>query len=138
MKAMLYVNYSKLTTATDTVRRMRETMGPLTPESALSPAVAHIAETTARLATACRGKGDGSQNSVKGEDIKAKDERRRQRETVRWVLNTPNRLEALMKAGDKNKAYDDWTEIQGLLGKWNAVRGVEEVRLASERIMAVT
>lgn len=123
-KALVYDNYSKLITATDTIRRMRENMGPLTPsESALSPAVAHIAEMTAELATASRRGIDGSSGVIKNEAPEAMETKRRQRETVRWVLATPRRLEEFLKSGDRSAAESDWTEVEALLEKWENVRG---------------
>ena len=42
-KALVYDNYSKLITATDTIRRMRDNMDPLAQTtSTLASAVAHI------------------------------------------------------------------------------------------------
>ena len=138
-KALVYDNYSKLITATDTIRRMRENMGPLTPsESALSPAVAHIAEMTAELATASRRGMDGSSGVIKSETPEAMETKRRQRETVRWVLGTPRRLEDSLKSGDRRAAERDWTEAEALLEKWESVRGVKEVRVACEKVMATS
>lgn len=138
-KALVYDNYSKLITATDTIRRMRENMGPLTPsESALSPAVAHIADMTAELATASRRGMDASSRAVKNDAPEAMETKRRQRETVRWVLGTPRRLEDSLKSGDRSAAERDWTEVEALLGEWGSVRGVEEVRLACEKVMATS
>ena len=138
-KALVYDNYSKLITATDTIRRMRENMGPLTPsESALSPAVAHIAERTAELATASRRGMDVSSREINKETAEAKEIKRRQRETVRWVLGTPRRLEDSLKSGNRSAAGKDWTEVAALLGEWGNVRGVEEVRLACEKVMATS
>lgn len=138
-KALVYDNYSKLITATDTIRRMRENMGPLTPsESALSPAVAHIAEMTAELATASRRGMDGSSRAIGNEALEAMERKRGQRETVRWVLDTPRRLEHSLKSGDRGDAERDWTEVEALLGKWGNVRGVEEVRIACEKVMATS
>ena len=138
-KALVYDNYSKLITATDTIRRMRENMGPLTPsESALSPAVAHIAEMTAELATSSSRVMDGSSRETKNDAAEAMETKRGQRETVRWVLGTPRRLEDSLKSGDRSAAEKDWTEVEALLGKWGNVRGVKEVRMACEKVMATS
>ena len=137
-KALVYDNYSKLITATDTIRRMRENMGPLTlSESALSPAVAHIAEMTAELATASRRSRDGSLGLIKNEASEAM-EKKRQRETVRWVLGAPRRLEDSLKSGDRTAAEKDWTEVEALLDRWENVRGVKEIRVACEKVMALS
>ena len=129
-KALVYDNYSKLIAATDTIRNMRDHMDPLTPaNSTLSPAVAHIAETSAALATApaldSKGESEDTDRVIK----------RRQRETVRWVLDAPKRLGRLLDGGKKVEAEKDWSEIKGLLDKWEGVRGVEEVRGQCEKVM---
>lgn len=137
-KALVYDNYSKLITATDTIRKMRDNMDPLTPmTSTLSPAVAHIAE-TARGLVARVGEGnvadeaDGGEESVEAEKVK----RRRQKDTVRWVLGTPRRLGALLEEKRVDDAKRDWEEIQGILQRWRDVAGVEELRDKCQQIMS--
>lgn len=129
-KALVYDNYSKLIAATDTIRSMRDNMGPLTPaNSTLSPAVAHIAATTAALATAPAAGSKG------GSEIEDRVRKRKQRETVRWVLDAPKRLGRLLDGEKRVEAEKDWSEIKGLLDKWEGVRGVEEVRAECEKVM---
>jgi len=54
-KALVYDNYSKLIAATDTIRKMRTGMDPLTPTTAtLAPAIAHIAESARALSAGHR------------------------------------------------------------------------------------
>lgn len=136
-KALVYDNYSKLITATDTIRRMRGNMDPLTPTtSTLSPAVAHIAE-TARGLVAGAGNGDAGKEV---DDRKEREEvvrrKRREKDTVRWVLGTPRRLEDLLEAGKVEDAKRDWEEIQRILMKWKDVAGVEELRNQCENTMS--
>lgn len=136
-KALVYDNYSKLIAATDTIRKMRGNMDPLTPTtSALSPAVAHIAE-TARGLVARAGHGDGGDEGNGGEEREEVGEvRRRQRDTVRWVLGTPSRLGVMIEEGKVEEAKRDWEEIQGILRKWCDVAGVEELRDKCEKTMS--
>ena len=157
-KALVYDNYSKLITATETIGKMRRNMDPLTPTtSTLAPAVAYIAETTAALrersmadtavatAAATAGAGAGSTRDSQGKMEGERDEagggrteegqRRRQVETVRWVLDAPRRLGTLVEAGQREEADGVWEEVSGLLKKWNGVDGVEEVRSECKRIM---
>jgi hypothetical protein len=49
-KALVYDNYSKLISATETIHRMRANMDPLTPTAlTLSPAIAEIYERASQL-----------------------------------------------------------------------------------------
>ena len=134
-KALVYDNYSKLITATDTIRKMRSNMDPLTPTtSTLGPAVSYIAEMAGGLSM--RGKGkEGSEMGGVPRSKEHEERSRRQRDTVRWVLGTPRRLGGLLDEGKKGEAERDWDEIKGLLRKWEGVAGVEEVRDECERIM---
>ncbi|KAL8949867.1 MAG: hypothetical protein Q9222_004060 [Ikaeria aurantiellina] len=121
-KALVYDNYSKLIGATDTIRKMRSNMDPLTPTtSTLAPAISHIAETAASLAKTVP-------NNVNSEEDEAKVKKRRQRETVRWVLAAPDRLRRLVAEGKKEEAVADWEEVRRLLEKWEGVQGAEEVK----------
>lgn len=110
-------------------------MDPLTPAtSTLSPAVSHIAETAALLATAFRDRSAESTVDEKGvdggeEEEESRNARRRQEQaTVRWVLAAPTRLKELVRAGEEEKAVEEWAEVQRLLGKWEGVAGVEELK----------
>lgn len=132
-KALVYDNYSKLITATDTIRRMRANMDPLTPTTGtLGMAVGYIAETAGGLAQQARGRDEGGRKE--GE----REWKKEQRETVRWVLGTPRRLGVLLDKGEKEKAEKDWDEVKGLLDKWKGVNGVEELRDECERIVGRT
>ncbi|KKY14784.1 hypothetical protein UCDDS831_g07960 [Diplodia seriata] len=88
-KALVYDNYSKLIAATDTIRKMRTNMDPLTPAtSTLSPAISHIAETATALSAsiaehALPKSRSSSPASVDGNGKKKVDEKEKQRQTVR-------------------------------------------------------
>ncbi|KAL8697692.1 MAG: hypothetical protein Q9224_002189, partial [Gallowayella concinna] len=129
-KALVYDNYSKLIAATDTIRKMRTNMDPLTPTtSTLSPAIAHIAETAASLAQTLQervGQAPEDEAGVK---------KQRQRETVRWVLDAPIRLKGLVEGGRRDEALEDWEEVQRLLEKWRGVQGADEVKQQCLSIM---
>ncbi|KAL8805613.1 MAG: hypothetical protein Q9182_001878 [Xanthomendoza sp. 2 TL-2023] len=130
-KALVYDNYSKLITATDTIRKMRTNMDPLTPTtSTLSPAIAHIAETAASLADSLQERVA----HVPEDDAAVK--RQRQRETVRWVLDAPSRLKGLMEGERRDEAMEDWEEVQRLLEKWKGVQGADEVKQQCLSIMS--
>ena len=135
-KALVYDNYSKLITATDTIRSMRDNMGPLAPAtSTLSPAVAHIAETAKALAMKPERRPERGIQPIGGEEGEQREKQRRQRETIRWVLGAPKRLETLVEGGRNDEAEGDWNEIKVLLEKWQGVAGVEEVKAGCEKAM---
>ncbi|KAI4099343.1 MAG: hypothetical protein LQ339_006018 [Xanthoria mediterranea] len=135
-KALVYDNYSKLITATDTIRRMRTNMDPLTPTtSTLTPAIAHIAETAASLAASLQDR-NARDYGAGGPDDEAMRKKERQRQTVRWVLGAPDRLKRLVEGDRIEEATKDWEEVQKLLQKWNGVQGVDEVRQQCLSIMS--
>ncbi|KAF9639310.1 hypothetical protein BFW01_g11116 [Lasiodiplodia theobromae] len=160
-KALVYDNYSKLIAATDTIRKvwllsrsrrawprkglteslqMRTNMDPLTPAtSTLSPAISHIAETASALSAsiaehALPKSRSSSPASVDGK--KKVDEKEKQRQTVRWVLDAPRRLRAKVAAGEEEEARKEWEEISRLLENWKGVQGAEEVKMACEEALA--
>lgn len=103
---------------------MRTNMDPLTPTtSTLAPAISHIAETATSLSR------ELEQNLPAREDRES-EKRRKQRETVRWVLDAPRRLQNLIAEGRVDDALSDWNIVQGLLDKWKGVQGTEAVREA--------
>lgn len=128
---------------------MRLNMDPLTPTtSTLSPAVAHIAETAASLAASVqkrqrvsggvRSGGEargGRSGGVEGAGSGAQ-EKRRQRQTVKWVLDAPRRLQEQVDGANKEAAEKEWEEVKKLLERWRGVVGVEEVRGRCERVLA--
>lgn len=116
-------------------------MDPLTPAtSTLSPAVSHIAETAAFLATAFRDRSSGSNiEGVEGGGESKNARRRQEQATVRWVLAAPTRLRAMLEAGEEEEeeeAAKEWGEVQRLLGKWEGVAGVEELRSTCVKVMS--
>ncbi|KAB8073709.1 Vps51/Vps67-domain-containing protein [Aspergillus leporis] len=135
-KALVYDNYSKLIRAVETIGKMRQSMdergAPLTMTKTLGPAIAFVAETAGGLIQ------EGEEQRRRMKEVKGKDEvgrRRAEKETVRWVLGAPVRLERLIGEGKWEEAEKDWDEVRGLLGKWQGVKGVKEVREACEKVM---
>ena len=105
-------------------------MDPLTPTtSTLSPAISHIAETAKSLAGSLQERSTHvSKWSAEGGN-EAVATKKRQQETVRWVLETPRRLQTMIEDGKKEEADAEWIEVQKLLQKWDGVAGVEELRV---------
>ena len=148
-KSLVYDNYSKLLAATSTIRRMLGNMDPLTPTTnTLAPAISHIAETAAGLSAAVgtaparpglaglgiNVQGDAADGEAKA-DVEKRERRARERETVRWVLDTPRRLRRLLDEERVEEARKDWDEISATLEKWTTVAGAEQLRLTCEAIL---
>ncbi|CAN9108138.1 unnamed protein product [Alternaria alternata] len=143
-KSLVYDNYSKLLSATSTIRRMRGNMDPLAPTThTLGPAISHIAETAASLSSSLQGshqsKEEGLGISIRVEqDEKDKldmNKKRRQQDTVRWVLDTPRRLQDMIDRDQDDDAEKEWQEVSRILDKWKGVSGVQELREQCEAIM---
>jgi vacuolar protein sorting-associated protein 51 len=138
-KALVYDNYSKLITATQTIGTMRRRMdeaggGSLRSIGMLGPAVDAVARSAAELS---RGTEDGELSRKREQRASAKEERSK-RETVRWVLGTPARLQRSLQAGRREEAEADWKEVQEVLGKWKEVHGSAELLAACEQVMSQT
>ncbi|KAH8727185.1 Vps51/Vps67-domain-containing protein [Phaeosphaeriaceae sp. PMI808] len=143
-KSLVYDNYSKLLSATSTIRRMRGNMDPLAPTThTLGPAISHIADTAASLsssmqATQKRTEGLGisiqiDQDSTE-EDVAA--QKRRQKKLVRWVLDTPRRLRDFVDLERFEDAEEEWEHVCKIINRWTNVAGVKELREECESIMA--
>jgi hypothetical protein len=142
-KSLVYDNYSKLLSATSTIRRMRGNMDPLAPTThTLGPAMAHIAETAASLSSAMQAlpakpQGLGIDIQIEGEaETKAESAtKQKQKDTVRWVLDTPRRLQEMIDQEQDEEAEQEWEDISKILDKWDGVPGVQELRQRCETIM---
>ncbi|KAL4926919.1 COG1/VPS51 family protein [Aspergillus undulatus] len=132
-KALVYDNYSKLIRAVETIGKMRASMDekgtPLTMTKTLGPAIAFVAETASGLIK------EGEEMRGRLEEDEEDKGRKAQKETVKWVLDAPGRLEGLVKGGKREEAEKDWDEVRKLLEKWEGVKGVTEVREACEKVM---
>lgn len=125
-KALVYDNYSKLITATNTIRFLREKMDPMMPgTTTLIPAIGHIAETAAGLK-----KDMQDAHGTDGHAANAGEEKRKQQEIVRWVLQSPERISEMMSDGRDDEAKAEWEKVEKLLQKWHGVKGVDNVRKA--------
>ncbi|KAI5248387.1 hypothetical protein E4T42_05649 [Aureobasidium subglaciale] len=121
-KALVYDNYTTLLSATSTISRMRENVDPMAPvTTTLEPAVGHIVDVAVGIAGQ-RKIGDGKEG---------------QRELVRWVLGAPERLKSLKEEGKEEEMRREWERVKELLGKWEGVKGVEEVRGKCEEVVGV-
>ena len=115
-------------------------MDPLTPTtSTLSPAIAHIAETASGLASSLqRGAKGPTASSTHKDDTRERlgEEKRNQRQTVKWVLDAPRRLQEQVSSSEREAAEKEWEEVKRLLERWRGIQGVEEVKRACEKVLA--
>jgi hypothetical protein len=115
-KALVYDNYSKLIAATETIKRMRENMGPLNPmASTLDPAIARIYEMAEKVREEMRGRVEEGM----GDD----GEREKARDVAIRVLGTPEKIRGLVKEGKNDEARTLWEPTLRLLERWKE-RGV--------------
>lgn len=135
-KALVYDNYSKLIRAVETIGKMRRSMdergAPLTMTKTLGPAIAFVAETAGGLIK------EGEEQRQRMKEARGEDQasnRKAEKETVKWVLDAPERLERLLSEEEQEEAEKDWKDVQRLLDAWGEVRGVAEIREACERVM---
>lgn len=122
---------------------MRGNMDPLAPTThTLGPAISHIAETAASLSSSMHNmppkpQGLGIDIRVQKDDAEQKewDKKRTQKETVKWVLDTPRRLRLLIDQERDEDAEKEWEEVSQILDQWKDVAGVKELREECEGIM---
>ncbi|KAF8459489.1 Vps51/Vps67-domain-containing protein [Terfezia claveryi] len=122
-KALVYDNYSKLISATDTIKKMRSSMEPLTPTtSTLEPAISHIAELSSSLTSTIHSLPPTRTPNAPNPALNKK-------ETVKWTLGAPERIRELVKQGKKEEAEKAWVVVKEMLEKWgDGVKGVKELR----------
>ncbi|KAK6206755.1 hypothetical protein QIS74_13243 [Colletotrichum tabaci] len=117
-KALVYDNYSKLISATETIRKMRANMDPLNPmASTLDPAIAGIYAQASSIRDSLR-KTVAPPDSVEREDEAAAVRRRRTRQLAKEVVGTPERLRALVREGKIEEARKEWEMPRRLLEVW--------------------
>ncbi|KAK4444984.1 Vps51/Vps67-domain-containing protein [Podospora aff. communis PSN243] len=109
-KALVYDNYSKLISATETIRRMRSTMDPLNPMAGTLDLV------VAKIYEQASGLREGLRREVP--EPKKDDRRKRTRELAREVLAVPERLRGLVEEGRVEEAKREWKVPRRLLERW--------------------
>ncbi|KAH8590878.1 Vps51/Vps67-domain-containing protein [Bisporella sp. PMI_857] len=126
-KALVYDNYSKLITATETIRKMRTNMDPLNPmASTLDPAIASIYERAEGIKEELRESmtaGERREREMSKEDREEMQRKKRAREVVEKVLDTPEKLRWMVESGREDDARILWASTLALLKRWKE-RGV--------------
>ncbi|GJN71513.1 Vps51/Vps67-like protein [Purpureocillium lilacinum] len=117
-KALVYDNYSKLITATETIRKMRANMDPLNPmASTLDPAIAQIYSQASSIREAARASVPAP-DTEQGQKREADARRRRTKELAAEALAMPSRLQALAREGKMEEARRKWELPRKLLVSW--------------------
>ncbi|KAI0015577.1 Vps51/Vps67-domain-containing protein [Xylariomycetidae sp. FL0641] len=117
-KALVYDNYSKLITATETIRKMRTNMDPLNPmASTLDPAIAQIYSQASSIRESLRKAIPAPDES---KDAAVEEARRRQRtkQLAIEVLDTPEKIRAMVAEGRMEDARQAWKMPRKLLEVW--------------------
>ena len=125
-KALVYDNYSKLISATETIRRMRANMDPLNPvASTLDPTISKIYEQASSIRETARREldqhdvgGESGDDGKRSSDATQRTARKRTRELAIGVLETPHRLRSLVADGRLEEAKKEWELPRKLLGTW--------------------
>lgn len=102
---------------TGLLRQMRENMDPLNPmASTLDPAIAQIYSQASSIREAMRKTAPKPEETATIEAERAR--KRRTRELVAEVLETPPRIRALVRDGKTQEAEEAWRMPKRLLLKW--------------------
>ncbi|KAM0327244.1 hypothetical protein ACHAQA_006379 [Verticillium albo-atrum] len=117
-KALVYDNYSKLISATETIRKMRANMDPLNPmASTLDPAIAQIYAQAKAMRDALRETVPAPDSPARAAE-EALARQRRTRKLAREALDTPERLRRLVAEGKMLEARRQWEMPRRLLVVW--------------------
>ncbi|KAI1744915.1 Vps51/Vps67-domain-containing protein [Xylaria scruposa] len=117
-KALVYDNYSKLITATETIRKMRTNMDPLNPmASTLDPAIAKIYNQASEIRNSLRESVAEPTEARKAEE-EIQQRRQRTRQLAIEVLDTPDRIRELVAEGRLDDAREAWKMPRQLLLVW--------------------
>ncbi|KAK3942004.1 Vps51/Vps67-domain-containing protein [Diplogelasinospora grovesii] len=133
-KALVYDNYSKLISATETIRKMRATMDPLNPmASTLDLVIAKIYEQASGIREEIRAKVPPPPQ-LRENAGQEEERRRRTKELAQQVIQVPEELRRLMKEGKEEEARKRWEMPRRLLERWKERRlgGDEVSRLIEE------
>jgi hypothetical protein len=121
-KALVYDNYSKLIAATETIRKMRANMDPISPmASTLDLAIVGIYERAEGIKSELRDTLPASQRKeleMGKEEREILERKRRTREVVKGVLGAPGRVRELVREGRMEDARALWEDKSRLLERW--------------------
>ncbi|KAJ9148611.1 Vps51/Vps67-domain-containing protein [Pleurostoma richardsiae] len=118
-KALVYDNYSKLISATETIRKMRANMDPLNPmASTLDPAIAQIYSQASSIRETLRQSVPKPEEKKQEDDADTTARRTRTRELAIAALEAPDRIRKLVREGKAEEARREWELPRKLLDAW--------------------
>ncbi|KIW69308.1 hypothetical protein PV04_05189 [Phialophora macrospora] len=146
-KALVYDNYSKLIKAVGTIAEMQKGMhkdgeqerlaAVLGKQKGQQPAgldgVKEVGDKLEGLLKVMKELSPGETAAT--QRIVESRERSRQKETVKWALDAPTRLQSLIDDDRKGEAEHLHTSVLDLLRKWDGVNGVNELRQKCAEVM---
>ncbi|KAL2431193.1 hypothetical protein ABEF95_001607 [Exophiala dermatitidis] len=156
-KALVYDNYSKLIKAVGTIAEMQKGMhkrnnsGVVTATAILQKGdqgqdqdvgldgVEKLAEKLDRLLAVVRDLVPveaGTEQQAKQKEVMEARKKTRQKQTVKWALDAPERLQALLDQGRHDDAGKEYESVIGLLEYWKGVAGVDDLRARCDKVMA--
>ncbi|KAK4231997.1 Vps51/Vps67-domain-containing protein [Podospora fimiseda] len=126
-KALVYDNYSKLITATETIRKMRSTMDPLTP---MAGTLDLVVEKVYNLAEGLRGEMRAQVANIPEEKRETEETRR----VAKEMIKVPGRIKRLIEEGRVDDAKREWEIPRRLLCHWKekGVGGEEVGKMIEE------
>ncbi|KAI1505028.1 Vps51/Vps67-domain-containing protein [Biscogniauxia marginata] len=117
-KALVYDNYSKLITATETIRKMRTNMDPLNPmASTLDPAIAQIYSQASAIRESLR-KAVPPPDASKQAAEEASQRRLQTKQLALEALDAPDKIRVLVSEGRLEDARQAWMMPRKLLLTW--------------------
>lgn len=146
-KALVYDNYSKLIKAVGTIAEMQKGMHKREPDrlTALGihkdpepglDGVEKLGEKLDALLETVKQLGPAQQREEDTKKLVEAREKRRQRETVRWALDAPSRIQGMLSREDHERAEKEYHSVLRLLDQWKGVVGVDELRAKCEQVMS--
>ncbi|OAP58515.1 hypothetical protein AYL99_07605 [Fonsecaea erecta] len=151
-KALVYDNYSKLIKAVGTIAEMQKGMHKekeqdirasvlARQKSEQNPSldsVALLGEKLDRLLKVVKEFGPGTTDGERAAKSMEARRMRTQKESVKWALNAPVRLQQMIDRGEKEGAEREYIHVAEVLDRWSGVDGVEELRAKCEKVMEDT
>ncbi|KIY02948.1 uncharacterized protein Z520_01413 [Fonsecaea multimorphosa CBS 102226] len=151
-KALVYDNYSKLIKAVGTIAEMQKGMHKdkeqdirasvlARQKGEQNPGLGGVALLGEKLDGLLKVVKEFSPGTADGERATQSVEARRkrtQKETVRWALDAPVRLQEMMDRGQREEAEREYISVTEVLENWKGVRGVEELRGKCAKVMENT
>lgn len=145
-KSLVYDNYSKLIKAVGTIAEMQKGMhrqepgrfGALARRKDDTPGldgVDKLGDKFDGLLKVVKELSLGDEETEGSRRLVEARQKRRQKETVKWALDVPVRLQHLLSRGQRDEAAQEYDAVRAMLAQWDGVGGVEELRTKCAKAM---